>query len=323
MILLMIFTTVILPLLIVKGCANSNVAKQKEGEGIKIKVYISAEKKEREMELEEYIKGVVAAEMPAEFEVEALKAQAVAARTYAFSRMKGIYSVKDNIHNGSDICTDPGHCQAWVSKQTAMKRWGIFSAIKYWNKIDKAVNETRNIIITYNNNIANPLFHSNSGGRTENAEDVWDGVEVPYLKSVRSDGEDVTSEFKSTITIEVKEFTDKLKNEYSDFKINDKDIIKDIKIVDFTAGGRVKTIKTGNHVLKGTDFRRIFSLRSANFKVEKGDDKNLKITTYGNGHGVGMSQWGANNLAKLGGSYDEIIKYYYKGVELSTIDKFK
>lgn len=319
---LMTITIIFLPLIIVKGCSSNYTKKQIGNEGFKIKVYVNNEKKERDMDFEEYIKGVVAAEMPAEFEPEALKAQAVAARTYAFSRMKGIYRTENNTHNDSDVCTDPAHCQAWVSKQTAMKRWGIFSAIKYWNKIDRAVNETRDIIITYNNNLANPLFHSNSGGRTENAEEVWTGVEVPYLKSVTSDGEDVTSEFKNTVTLEIKVFINKLKSEYSDFKINEKDIFKDIKVVDFTAGGRVKTIKIGNHVIKGTEFRRIYQLRSANFNIEKGEKESLKIIVFGNGHGVGMSQWGANYLAKQGGSYEEIIKYYYKGVELSTIDKF-
>lgn len=320
----MIIAVLILPLLIVKGCSNKVIEEPGKADlGATVKVYVSSENKVREMVFEEYIKGVVAAEMPAVFEPEALKAQAVAARTYAYSRIKKVYSSENQTHIDADICTEPGHCQAWISKQTAYKRWGVFAAIKNWNKIDKAVNETQNIIIIYNNTIANPVFHSNSGGMTENAEEVWAGVQVPYLRSVKSEGEDVTSEFKTIVSIEIKDFIDKLKTRNEDFKVNEKDIIKDIKVIDYTTGERVKTIKIGNVSLKGTELRKLFSLRSANFKIEKGEASSLKITTIGNGHGVGMSQWGANYLAKMGGTYEEILKYYYKGVELSSIDKFK
>lgn len=322
-IIFMIIIIILLPLMIVKGCSKKTEDNElKYQETLMIKVYIASEKIIKEMPFEEYLMGVVAAEMPVEFEIEALKAQAVAARTYAFARIKKIYAPKDGMHSEADICTDSTHCQAWISKENAMKNWGDSSAEKNWQKIQKAVNETKNIIITYQELIANPVFHSNSGGRTENAEDVWEGTGVPYLKSVISYGEETTSEYRTVTDIKIKDFCAKLKNEYPDFKINEKDILKEIKILDYTEGGRVKTIKIGNISLKGTDFRKIFSLRSANFSIEKGEGDNLKITTIGNGHGVGMSQWGANYLAQHGYNYEQIIKYYYNGVELNNLELF-
>jgi len=325
---LMIIIIILIPMLIVGSCnfekpEGSKKPMEQADEGKKLKVYITPEKKVREMQLEEYIEGVVAAEMPAEFELEALKAQAVAARTYVYARFKKIYTPSDDIHEGADICTDPTHCQAWVSESDAKKRWGIFSAKKYWNKIERAVSETENIVIIFDDQIINPVFHSNSGGRTENAEDVWIGDGVPYLKSVTSSGEEACSEYKCEVLVKIEDFVGIVKKQYPDIKLNEKNILDDIKILDYTDSERVKSIKIGSVELKGTEFRKLFSLRSTNFKIEKGNDDSIKITTLGNGHGVGMSQWGANYLAKNGGTYEEILKYYYSGVELITIEEYE
>ncbi|MCR4436413.1 MAG: stage II sporulation protein D [Clostridiales bacterium] len=320
-ILWMLIIVILLPLLIVKGCTSipGDLSSKSPPEDVKIKVYIKQENRIQEMGLEEYIKGVVAAEMPAEFNTEALKAQAVAARTYSFGRIEKVFSSQGDAHPGADVCTDSAHCQAWASRESMMKKWGIFAGIKNWNKIARAVNDTKGVIITYNHAIANPVFHSNSGGKTENAEEVWEGTEVPYLRSVPSEGEDASPDYKYTVSVKTEEFLDKLKNAYPEFTIKSKDVLKDIHILSYTAGGRVKDIQIGNITLKGVDVRKIFSLRSANFKIEKGEDDSLKITTLGYGHGVGMSQWGANYLAQKGGMYEEIIKYYYQGVELDTV----
>ncbi|MCX7711988.1 MAG: stage II sporulation protein D [Clostridia bacterium] len=319
--LMMVIIIVVIPLLIVRSCSSekSIVPGGNSASGMNIKMYLHTDEKVVEMPMEEYIMGVVAAEMPASFESEALKAQAVAARTYAYGRLEKIYTPKNDTHHGANICTDPGHCQAWISKENAMKKWGIFNASKNWSKISKAVNETKELIIVYEDRVVNPVFHSNSGGRTENSEDVWEGGAVPYLRSVESSGEGLTPEFETTVNMKIKEFTAKLKTEYPQVKLNEKDVLKDIKILDKTEGGRVKSIKVGNVTIKGTDFRSLFSLKSANFKIEKHEKDSIIITTYGNGHGVGMSQWGANYMAKSGGNYEEILKYYYKDVEISKI----
>lgn len=319
----MLITIIVLPLLIVKGFQVAPEVIKPSGveKDINIRLFIKAENIIKEIPIEEYVKGVVAAEMPAEFEPEALKAQAVAARTYAYSRYKKLYITDDHAHDDADVCTDYAHCQAWVSKQEAMDRWGSETAEGYWGKIEKAVDDTKGIIITYDNSIINPVFHSNSGGRTENSEDVWSGSAVPYLKSVVSEGEDASSEYKSEVLLTDKEFYDKLKGQYPDIQLNEKDVLKDTKIIDYTEGTRVKDIKVGNITIKGTDFRTLFGLKSALFNVERDAGGKVKITVTGNGHGVGMSQWGANYMAKKGSSYEDIIEYYYTGVALSAIGK--
>jgi stage II sporulation protein D len=319
---LMLLIVIMLPFLIVTGnrktndespAPQTNIAQ----EDTKIKIYISQNKKVMEVELDEYIKCVVAAEMPADFEHEALKAQAVAARTYAYR--KKVLAKGDEMHHGADICTDSTHCQAWVSKNDAMKRWDAGKAAKNWEKIEKAVEETHNIIITYDDNIANPVFHANSGGMTENSEDVWEGVGEPYLRSVPSKGEEIANSYKSEQTIKIKDFYNALRKIYPKIKLNTANILEEINIIEYSEGGRAKTIKIGNVMLKGTDFREMFSLRSTNIKIEMAGKESLKITTYGYGHGVGMSQWGANAMAKSGSSFEEIIKHYYRGVSLTSI----
>ncbi len=329
---LMIIIIVALPLLIVKGCGitpvESVIPPEKEkpqvkAGSVKIKVYFDDEKKVKEMMLEEYIKGVVAAEMPADFAPEALKAQSVAARTYAYGRLKRLYTPRENLHPDADVCTDFAHCQAWTSKSAAIKRWGVFSAYKNWSKIEKAVKQTENMVITYKGKIINPVFHANSGGKTENAEEVWAGGSVPYLRSVVSNGEDASKEYEVSVNIKVKDFCNKLEKEYPGIKLDEDRVPDDIKITDLSEGGRVKSIKIGSKVLKGTEFRTLFSLRSTNFKITSEGKDALKITTIGNGHGVGMSQWGANDLAKNGGSFEEILKHYYSGVELASLHNVK
>ena len=320
-----ILVVILLPLLIVKGCGTSEKeapkAEKPSGTGIKITVYITGEKRVQEMDLEEYIKGVVAAEMPASFGIEALKAQAVAARTFAYGRLAGVYRSAPGAHDGIDVCTDPAHCQAWISKENAMKNWGIFFASRNWAKIEGAVNETAGIIVTYDGKIANTLFHSNSGGMTENSEEVWDGTYVPYLRSVVSKGEDNYKEYRSVVMLDDNDFIEKLRNKYPDIKLG-KDVFSDIKILDHTTGGRVNTIRIGNTTIKGTEFRALFGLNSANFNIEKANGGALKITVLGYGHGVGMSQCGADWLAKKGATFDEILRYYYTGVDLTTIDDY-
>lgn len=326
--LFMVSIVIILPLLIVKGCSTPYEQQQepsveKPKENVKINVYDSAAKKSFTMDIEEYIKGVVAAEMPANFELEALKAQAVAARTFTYGRLTGTYTSKQGVHDGIEICTDPAHCQAWKSKDAAIKQWGILFGSRNWNKISKAVQETGGVIVVYNGKIANTVFHANSGGKTEDSESVWEGVSVPYLRSVESSGEEDAKDFRVSVLVKNSDFIEKFKKQYPDIKLDESKLFSSIKVTGYTNGGRVATIQVGSLQIKGTDFRSILGLRSANFKIEKADAKNLKITTVGYGHGVGMSQCGANYLAKKGGTFDEILKYYYTGVSLETIDQYR
>lgn len=281
----------------------------------RVKVYIKETQTVKNMPLEYYVAGVTGAEMPASFPLEALKAQAVAARTYAVSRMARRKAGKyDDAHSEADVCTDFSHCQAWASKQELSEKWGLMYSLWYWRKIIRSVYETRGEIITYKGDVINPVFHANSGGRTENPEEVWQGGSVPYLKSVVSEGEEIAPHFSDRVELDKSSFVNTIKGKFPGFRIGD-DIIGEISIKSFTTGGRVGDIKIGNIVLRGTEVRALFGLRSANFKIFERNGK-IVFETKGYGHGVGMSQWGAYVLATKGVKYTEILKYYYTGVEV-------
>ena len=263
-----------------------------------------------DMDLDTYLYGVVASEMPANFEIEALKAQAVVARTYT------IYQIKNGgKHKGvASVCDSTLCCQAWISKENRLARWEENVREEYWNKITQAVNSTKGKLILYNNEPINALFHSNSGGRTELSINVWGG-DLPYFKSVETAGEENYSSYSSELEISKDELIKRMLEKYSGFEI-DFDKSDCIKILEYTENGRVKKMLIGNTEISGVDARSIFGLKSTNFKFEIIGDK-IRFSVIGYGHGVGLSQCGSDALAKSGKKFDEIIKHYYKDVEIS------
>ena len=278
-----------------------------------IKLLHKDSEKVEEVALDEYLYGVVSAEMPASFEKEALKAQAVVARTYTIYKIVN----NDGKHKNADICDDSTCCQAWISKEDRLSKWKEEERDSNWNKIVEAVNDTQGKIITYEGKPINAFFHSNSGGTTEAPINVWGGSGYPYLQSVSTSGEDAYSQHKSEAEFTKKEFEEKIKELHSDFKIDYKE--KDcIKIEEYTEGNRVKTVKIGNLELSGVEVRNIFELKSANFEITIQDDK-IKFQVIGYGHGVGMSQTGADSLAKEGKNYEDIIHHFYTGVEIENM----
>lgn len=275
-----------------------------------ISVYISDEDKIVEMSKGQYLKEVVSAEMPADFHIEALKAQAVAARSYLESRTSAYEkSEKPAEHKGADICTDSTHCKAWISQEKRMELWGK-DANSNWDKISRAVDETGGQIITYNDEAISAVFHSTSSGRTENSKDVWGG-EKPYLVSVESPGDLYSPKYKSEKTVSIDEFKKTISSNIENVDFN-KELIGDIERSE--AGGIIH-ISIGGVSVKGSKLRTLFDLRSANINISVNDD-NVKFDVTGYGHGVGMSQYGANYLANQGKSYIEILKTYYQGVEI-------
>lgn len=278
-----------------------------------IKLLHKDTEKIEEINLDEYLYGVVSAEMPASFEEEALKAQAVVARTYTIYKIVN----NDGKHDEADICDDSTCCQAWISKEDRLEKWKEEEREEYWNKIVNAVNSTAGKIITYEGEPINAFFHSNSGGTTEAPINVWGGSGYPYLQSVSTSGEDAYSQYSSEAEFTKEEFEEKIKKLHSDFKIDYKE--KDcIKIEEYTEGNRVKNVKIGNLELSGVEVRNIFGLRSANFEITIEDDK-IKFEVIGYGHGVGMSQTGADSLAKEGKTYEEIITHFYTGVKIENM----
>lgn len=248
------------------------------------------------LDLEEYIIGVVGAEMPASFSLEALKAQAIVSRTYALKALQ----------NGKKL-TDNESTQAYKSNNELQSMWSS-SYNTYYNKIKKAVTSTKGMYITYNNQYIDAVFHSTSNGYTEDASNVWKNS-LPYLKSVESPWDKNASTYYKTTTITYNEATNILGFE----------ITKDtpIEILSKTNSNRIKTIKIGTKTYTGVELRNLLKLRSADFDIKL--KENIEITTKGYGHGVGMSQYGANGMAKAGFTYTQIIKHYYQGVNINKL----
>ena len=262
--------------------------------------------------IDTYLCNVVSAEMPADFDIEALKAQAIVARTYT------IYKIRNKKHENADICDSSNCCQAWISKEDRLARWDESLRESNWNKIEEAVNDTKGKIITYQNEPINAFFHSNSGGKTEVPVNVWGGSGYPYLQTVETSGEDSYTQYASEVILNEQELLDKLKTKYSDIAI-DFSNLQDIKILEYTDSNRVKTVKFGNHNISGVEARTLLGLKSANFSITQENGK-IKFSVKGYGHGVGMSQTGADSMAKQGNSAEQIIHHFYTDVEIKEVN---
>ena len=262
-----------------------------------------------EIPLDTYLLGVVSAEMPASFEQEALNAQALVARTYTLYTI-----INSNKHENADICDDSSCCQAWISKENRLAKWEEGLRDENWSKIEKAVNTTKGKVITYEGNLIDAFFHSNSGGITETPAGVWGGTNYPYLQSVETAGEDAYSQYSSEVTLSKVEFKNKILEKHSDL-ILDYNAENPIEITEYTESNRVKTIRVGNVNLSGVEMRTLLGLKSTNFTF-KIDGENIIFSVIGYGHGVGMSQTGADSMAKNGSNYEEIVKHFYTGVEI-------
>ena len=199
-----------------------------------------------------------------------------------------------------------------------MAKWNSEDAESNWNKIVEAVDSTKGKVITYNGQPINAFFHANSGGVTESSLNIWSGIDYPYLKSVETSGEDGYTQYASEVILKQQELLEKIKTQYEDCKI-DFEQQDCIQILEYTSSGRVKTIKFGNKEIAGTEARTLLGLKSTNFEVAI-DGENIIFSVTGYGHGVGMSQTGADSLAKQGLKYEEIIKHFYTNVEIIDVN---
>ncbi len=253
-----------------------------------------------EMKMEEYLTSVILREMPAEFEMEALKAQAVVARTYTLRRIGG--NVK---HDQAAVCTDPGCCQGYYAKDVYLRDGGNEESIY---KIYSAVIATTDEVLIYENELIEATYFSCSGGMTENASAVW-GAEIPYLVATQSPGEENATHYSDTVTFTTGEFADKLDITIPNTKS------KWVESVTYTPGGGVEQIRICGKDYKGTLLRQIFGLRSTAFVITVVGNT-VTITTKGFGHRVGMSQYGAEAMAVKGNNYRQILSHYYRGTEV-------
>ena len=248
-------------------------------------------------ELEEYLVGVVLAEMPASFEEEALKAQAVVARTYGVRALEG-----KSKHTEGDICGDAACCQGYLNPAD------YTGTEEQLQKVRDAVSTTAGQVLTYEGELIEATYFSCSGGTTEDAVAVW-GTEVPYLQSVDSPGEENAAYFLDGVEFTLDEFLQKLGLDHSG---GDTNLLGEVT---YTAGGGVDTIVIGGITYKGTEIRKLLGLRSTAFVMEA-TEETVAITTRGYGHRVGMSQFGADAMAAQGSTYREILAHYYQGTEL-------
>lgn len=271
---------------------NENKEKTEIKEEKTINVNLTLKENALNLELNEYIIGVVACEMPASFNYEALKAMAVASRTYALSRVDNNYiniSLNDQCYNTVD----------------EMKNKWQNNFDKYYETITKAVSETKDEYISYNGKPIKAFYFSNSNGYTEDVKNVFK-EDLEYLKSVSSPWDIDTSAYSRETKISVSDFIAKVNI----------DKIEDINIISRYQTNRVEKVKVNNNYYTGVEFRKLLNLRSADFDIEYNENE-VTVKTRGYGHGVGMSQFGANGMANEGYNYKEILKYYYNDVEIN------
>ncbi len=256
-----------------------------------------------EMDLDTYLVGAVLAEMPASFEMEALKAQAVVARTYT----QKAYTTGGK-HGDGSVCTQPGCCQAYLAEEAYLERGGALESVE---KIRTAVLATSGYVLTYEGELIEATYFSCSGGATEDAAAVW-GTDYPYLRSVESPGEEGAAYFTDSVSFTSQEFQNALGVTLTGTPDSW------LGAVTRTAGGGVDTMVIGGKVYQGTTLRTCLGLRSTAFEVSASGDT-ITVATKGYGHRVGMSQYGADAMAVAGSSYQQILAYYYQGTELTWL----
>ncbi|MDD2400940.1 MAG: stage II sporulation protein D [Clostridia bacterium] len=271
-----------------------------------------------ELGLEEYVVGVVAAEMPTSFPLEALKAQAVAARTYAVKRLQIPDPRVKEKNKEADLSTDHNINQAWISTDEMKKRWGKWNYKSYREKIVQAVEETKGKVLVYNEQLIDPVYHASCGGKgTDDSEDVWK-FDVPYLRGVKCTGHE-DSHNAVIKFIKFEDFDSGLSTNISTLAVSKmQGGNKILNIKGKTKSGRVKSVMINGKEISGAKLRTCLQLKSTRFawKIVNGG---IQFETNGYGHGVGMCQYGAADLARNGKGYADILKHYYTGVKIAVI----
>ena len=269
-------------------------------------VFRSVSQENVEIDFFEYVCGSVAAEMPLSYHEEALKAQAIACYTNAL-RLKNT-SKNDALYHISD---DSSIHQGYLNREQREEKWGE-DFEKYENKLESIVKSVENLAIYHENELCVAAFHAICSGKTESAENIW-GEKVPYLTSVKSSGDNLSPQYSSVVVFEKDEFIEIAKDLTESKEI--KKLKNSIEIKEKSKAGTVLKVMLDKKEFTGDEIRKAFSLRSPVFTIET-TEKTVAFNVTGYGHGVGMSQYGADFMARQGSSYEEILKHYYKGVEI-------
>jgi len=300
-VLILTFVIIAIPFFVVNFFIKDEEIEFKYASNMYIRVKDTQNNTITKVPFEDYIVGVLAGEMPISFELEALKAQAVAARSYAMKQMAynkdKDYDVVNTVMN-----------QVYLTEDYLKSVWKD----EYVNKINKiktAVLETYNEYLDYNGNVAEAMFFSTSVGYTENSEEVFTN-EVPYLRSVSSTWDEISPVYEVKYSFSLNDFYKKLNLNYSD-KIS-------LEVLSKTSTGRIKQIKINGVIFQGNSVMNLLNLKSNHFSIVQNNDK-VNIVTKGYGHGVGMSQYGAQAMALNGYNYKEILSHYYQGTTIKKI----
>lgn len=310
----------IVPTVIVGSWRTTTPAPPAPADDIMIKLYVTSTKQLLSISLEEYVKGVVAAEMPANFHVEALKAQAVAARTYAVKRALFFGGKGCDAHPQADLCDNPAHCQAWLPVAELQRKWGMLDYQTYWKKVCQAVDATAGQILTYQGMTIDPLFHSTCGGHTEDAGDVWQ-KSFPYLVAKECAYCQHSPKLKTEQSYSLDNFLAAVRELDGSVAVTTGQLrtaSASLSAAAKTASGRVKAVTIGGRTIPATTLRYALGLNSTNFTYKIEDNK-ITFTVIGYGHGVGLCQYGADGMAQAGKTYTDILRYYYQGAIVATI----
>lgn len=304
---------------VVKYDAPENVTGKYVGcDATYIKVYVKATRQYVDMLMGDYLIGVIAAEMPVRFDLEALKAQAVASRTFAIYKAQSDSYYHSAAHGatGADVCTNSGHCQAYLPYESALKSWSDKDYVnRVYAKIKQAVVETSGIVMTYNGKPIEAVFHASSYGSTDSMANVWGGSSPCLVGASTPETLDTAYVYSKEVfsAAEVKSIV-RDQNRNAEFPSDPSEWMK----ITLNNNGRVKTLQIGNTSLSGQTCKGIFGLSSNNFKVTYNKDTgNFTFEVYGWGHGVGMSQYGAGIYAEQGKDFRFILKHYYNNADLT------
>lgn len=313
---------VVLPALLARGCippssppsSGQDRSPADLAAGPVVSLYCCATAEVIALPLETYVAGVVAAEMPASFSLEALKAQAVAARTYVLRRLRSTGGEGCDRDPRADICDDPTHGQAWLSSDEVRRRLGLLAFYRDWPRVCRAADQTRGMVIVCGGSLTDPVYHSTCAGHTEDAAAVW-GHPVAYLQGVvcTTDGHSPYSA-PQRVVMTLTAVRTALAGA-ADGGVIPASAGDGPAVVGRSASGRALTLRLDGRSADGVEARRLLNLRSTLFDVSRQGGVAV-FSVRGYGHGVGLCQYGADGMARQGYDYIEILKHYYAGVEI-------
>lgn len=298
---------------------EKNIIEYKANETIRVKMHETGEI--IAMDINDYLRGVLPAEMSPKYDLEALKAQAIVARTYTYKKVSDMSEGQD-----ADICDNYAHCQAFYNKDKIYDIWNNKGYTKdeileFWDKINEAVVSTQGMVITYHGQLINAYFHASSPEGTEDVSQIWGNDSFPYLTSVESIEDENYENRTSQVIISYNEFIQKVNKDNNIYGMLKEDEMNNLCINEYTTSGRVKNIKINSVVISAEKLRTLIGLKSTRFNIQLDKEKKeITFNVIGYGHGVGMSQVGADTYAKNGLKYDEIIYHYYNGVDITNLE---